>query len=215
MVKRIYDISPPISRETAVYPGDQPFERNISLDFRKGDNLVLSSITTTLHVGAHADAPSHYHPKGVGIDERSLENYLGMAQVVSVRIGKKERIHPEHIKVAIQAKRVLFETGSFPNSNQWREDFNSLSPELVHFLADQGVVLVGIDTPSVDPSDSKRLESHQAIYERDLSILEGVDLTQVPQGLYKLIALPLNMTGADSSPVRAILMSRTMHLSEM
>lgn len=215
MVKRIYDISPPISRETAVYPGDQPFERKVSLDFRNGDNLVLSSITTTLHVGAHTDAPSHYHPKGVGIDERVLENYLGMAQVVSVRIGKGERIHPEHIKVAIQAKRVLFETNSFPNPNQWREDFNSLSPELVHFLADQGVVLVGIDTPSVDPSDSKRLESHQAIYERDLSILEGIDLTQVPQGIYKLIALPLNMKGADSSPVRAILMSRTMHLSEM
>lgn len=215
MVKRIYDISPPISRETAVYPGDQPFERKVSLDFRKGDNLVLSSVSTTLHVGAHADAPSHYHPKGVGIDERDLTPYMGVVQVISVRIGQKERIHPEHLKVPIQAKRVIFETNSFPNPNQWRDDFNSLSPELVHFLADQGVVLIGIDTPSVDPSDSKRLESHQAIYERNLSILEGLDLREVPQGSYKLIALPLNLKGADSSPVRAILMSRTMHLSEM
>ena len=90
--------------------------------------------------------------------------------------------------------------------NRWNPDFQSLSPELVHSLADQGVRLIGIDTPSVDPSDSKALESHQALFERNLSVLEGIVLDQVPEGIYSLIALPLRLKDADASPVRAILL---------
>ncbi len=204
----IIDISPLLSPRLAVFPGDQAFERKVLLDFAQGHHLGLSSIQTTLHAGAHTDAPSHYHADGASIDRRDLSRYLGPAQVVSVKLARGERILPRHLEARkILASRVLFKTGSFPDADQWNGDFNSLSPELVDGLADQGVVLVGIDTPSVDPAESKALESHQRIYRRDLSILEGIVLGHVPDGIYTLIALPLRIEGADASPVRAVLLS--------
>jgi arylformamidase len=101
---------------------------------------------------------------------------------------------------------VLISTGSFPDPDSWNNDFNSLSPELIDDLATKGVKLLGIDTPSVDPADSKGLESHQAIFRHDLCVLEGLILNRVPAGRYTLVALPLRLKDADASPVRAILM---------
>lgn len=191
-----------------MFPGDVPFSREMSLSFTGGDHLDLSSIRTTLHLGAHADSSSHYHANGEGVDKRPLENYLGNCQVIAVKVPRGERILPKHISVEIQAKRVLFRTDSFPNPDQWNGDFNSLSPELIEFLADRGVVLVGIDTPSVDPADCKTLDSHQALYRRKLSVLEGIILHQVKPGLYTLVALPLPLKDGDASPVRAILLEK-------
>ena len=88
----------------------------------------------------------------------------------------------------------------------WNEDFASLSPALIDQLASEGVRLVGIDTPSIDPMDSKALPSHHAVARRDLCILEGVVLAGVPDGVYTLMALPLKWMGADASPVRAVLL---------
>lgn len=205
---KIWDISPPVHAGTAVFPGDVEFARNVSMDFPQ-DHLALSSITTTLHIGAHADSSSHYHKDGKGIDQRPLERYLGPCQVIEVKLKRGERILPSHLLGSkIGAPRVLFKTGSFPDPDSWNNDFNSLSPELIELLADQGVVLVGIDTPSVDPSDSKGLESHQALYKRDLAVLEGIILDQVSPGLYTLVALPLRLKDADASPVRAILLEQ-------
>lgn len=201
-----HDISPRVSERTGVFPGDQSFERKIALDFSKGHHLGLSSIHTTVHIGAHTDAPNHYHRDGVGIDARPLSLYMGKCQVISVTLPRGERIKPEHLRgKKISAPRVLFKTGSFPNPDSWNSDFNSLSPELIQLLASQGVKLVGIDTPSVDPEDSKALESHNAIFHLDLAILEGVVLDEVPEGIYTLIALPLPLQDADASPVRAVL----------
>lgn len=205
---RIWDITPPVHSGLAVFPGDVEYSRHVSMAFPK-DHLGLSSITTTLHLGAHADASNHYHKDGKGIDQRPLERYLGPCQVVEVKIARGERILPAHLKgTKIEAPRVLFKTGSFPNPDSWSGDFNSLSPELIQLLADQGVQLVGIDTPSVDPADSKGLESHQALYQRDVAVLEGIILDQVSPGLYTLVALPLRLKDADASPVRAILLEK-------
>ncbi len=201
---KIYDITPTITPEMAVWPGDVSFSRDEALSMENGDNLTLSSIRTTVHLGAHVDAPNHYLKGGEGIGERSLHHYLGDCQVVHVNCQPGARIYPDQIG-EVKAKRVLFGTGSYPNPNKWNGDFNSLSPELVHHLADSGVVLVGIDTPSIDPASSKELESHSAVASRDLAILEGVVLSDVPEGLYQLIALPLKIRDADASPVRAIL----------
>ena len=200
----IFDISPLISQRIAVWPGDQSFHRNETLSFQQGHNLVLSSIQTTVHLGAHADAPIHYHPEGEDIASRSLSLYLGPCQVIGVSIPPGERIYPHHLP-AVKAPRVLFKTGSFPNPDQWNSDFNSLSPELVNQLGQQDVILVGIDTPSVDPEQSKALESHQAIMANDMAVLEGLLLNEVSDGLYTLVALPLKMENADASPVRAVL----------
>ncbi len=205
---KIYDISPLIHPGTPVFPGDQSFEREVSLDMAKGANIGLSWIKSTLHIGAHTDAPSHYHREGKGIDERDLSYYLGDCQVIDVEGTGPRRLYPDDIKVPIQAKRVLFRTKSFRHQEPFQREFTSLSPELIEKLADQGVCLVGLDTPSVDPADSKDLPSHAALYRRDLAVLEGVDLDQVEAGLYEISALPLKIQGADASPVRAVLIRR-------
>ena len=201
-----YDISPEISKDLGVFPGDIAFAREISYDFKKGDHLLLSSINTTLHIGAHADAPNHYHPQGLGIAARDLKTYFGKCEVREVYIGRGERIELKHVQGwQPRAKRVLFKTGTFPDPNHWNSDFAALSPKLIEYLAYHGVILVGIDTPSIDPEDAKDLISHHAVAQNNLAILEGLILSEVPEGLYSLIALPLRIRDADAAPVRAIL----------
>jgi arylformamidase len=201
----IIDISPPVHPGVAVWPGDVAFRRDVALAQERGDHLDLSSITTTVHVGAHADAPIHYVPDGVGIEARSLVPYLGRCQVMHVDVQRGERIEPRHLPSPVQAPRVLLRTGTFPDPDHFNEDFAALSPALVDHLADAGVCLVGIDTPSVDLCHDAALLSHKAIARRDLSILEGIVLDGVDEGLYVLSALPLRLVGLDASPVRAVL----------
>ena len=206
-MSRIIDISPPISARLAVWPGDVGYERTVNLAIDRGSNIDLSSIRTTVHLGAHADAPSHYLAGGQGIAERPLERYYGDCQVIEVRIPRGERIRPQHLGGPLLAPRVLFRTGSYPDPTDFTTDFNSLSPELIEQIAAQGGVLVGIDTPSIDPFSSEELESHQAVARYDLAVLEGLVLGAVPPGCYTLLALPLKLEGADASPVRAALIA--------
>lgn len=216
MKPKFYDITPKISPRLGVFPGDQPFERKVAMSFKQGHHLELSAMLATLHLGAHADAPSHYHANGVTIEKRSLGRYMGPAQVIRIRgLQPKERVSVKHMRVEISAKRVLFDTGSFPDPEKWNSNFNSLSPELLEWLADEGVKLVGLDTPSVDPEDSKALEAHQILFKRDLAVLEGLVLKDVPEGLHTLIALPLPIEGADASPVRAVLMPTVQGFPEL
>lgn len=204
--KKIIDITPVVSSQLGVFPGDISFSRDESMSTKKGHHITLSSINTTLHLGAHADATNHYHEDGKGIEAKNLEDYLGKVQVIEVDIERSKRIFPEDIhNKEIKAKRILFKTNSFPDPNIWNSDFNSLSPELIKFLAGKGVKLIGIDTPSVDPEEAKELTSHLEIYKNNISILEGLVLEDVIEGLYQLIALPLKLKDADASPVRAIL----------
>ena len=201
----LIDISPLVSPTTAVWPGDVAFRREVALSIAGGDNLELSSITTTVHVGAHTDAPSHYDGAGADIASRDLSLYYGPVDVMTVDIGRGERIEPRHLPREPAAARVLFHTGTFPDPDHFSTDFAALSPALVDWLADRGVVLVGLDTPSVDLFDDAALQSHHAIARRDLAILEGVVLSHVPDGLYTLAAFPLRLAEADASPVRAVL----------
>ncbi|HEY6137198.1 MAG TPA: cyclase family protein [Thermoanaerobaculia bacterium] len=202
----LIDISPVLDAGVAVWPGDTPFARNVSLDIDAGAHLTLSDVRTTLHAGAHADAPSHYAAGGADIASRSLDYYIGQCIVVHVNVERGDRIRPMHIAgKAITAPRVLFRTGTFPDPRNWNDDFASLSPAVIDVLHQHGVILVGIDTPSVDPFESKALESHQALAEHDMANLEGLVLDGVAEGAYELIAAPLRIRGGDASPVRALL----------
>lgn len=202
----LIDISPVVDASIGVWPGDTPFARNVNVDMGAGANLTLSDIRTTLHVGAHSDAPSHYLASGEDIASRSLEYFVGRCNVLRVAVGRGERIMPQHIEgKTIDAPRVLFCTGTFPDPYAWNDDFASLSPELIDELHGRGVILVGIDTPSVDPFASKLLEAHQALAGYDMSNLEGLVLDHVVEGAYELLALPLKIRGGDASPVRAVL----------
>ena len=202
---KILDISPLISESIAVWPGDVPFSRSIALDVESGDNITLSAIHTSVHLGAHTDAPNHYAKRRKGIASRRLETYYGPAQVIRVNLARGSRIRPEHIDEAIEAERVLFATGSFPDPNHFNRDFCSLSADLIHCLHELGVRLVGIDTPSIDLCDDRELESHTAVDHHDMAILEGIVLDGIEEGIYTLAAFPLKLEGADASPVRAVL----------
>jgi arylformamidase len=204
----LIDISPPIDATIAVWPGDTPFKQTFNAELSAGANLTLSDIRTTLHVGAHTDATSHYVDGGEDIASRSLDYYIGLCSVVHVDVGRGERMLPRHLAAKrITAPRVLFRTGTFPDPRNWNDDFAALSPELVDDLHDRGVILIGIDTPSVDPFDSKALEAHHALARHNMANLEGLVLDSVAEGDYELIALPLRILGGDASPLRAILRS--------
>jgi arylformamidase len=204
---KIIDISPMLSARTVVWPGDVPFSRQVCLNTDSGDHMTLSSITSTVHLGAHADAPNHYQAGGSGIAARDLELYYGPCQVVPVVVERGVRIRPSDLTTAITAPRILLHTGSFPDPQHWNSDFNALSAELIDFLHSKGVVLVGIDTPSIDLPEDKLLQSHQAVARHDMAILEGIVLTHVKAGTYTLCALPLRLENADASPVRAVLIA--------
>ena len=203
----IYDITPLISNQLKVWPGDTPLSREILSDINQGDNITLSSIHATAHLGAHADAPNHYSAQGSDLSERSLDYYLGPCQVIKVKTARNQPIFPKQIQVPIQEKRVLFATDSYPNPNKFNTDFAALSPEVIEMLHQQGVITIGIDTPSIDLFESKNLPSHQAVFRYDMAILEGLILAEVPEGRYELIALPLKLQDFDASPVRAVLRS--------
>ncbi|MGP1309323.1 MAG: cyclase family protein [Phycisphaerales bacterium] len=208
----LYDITPAVTPDLGVWPGDTPLSREVLMDIAKGDSVTLSTLRATVHLGAHADGPNHYARNGTGIGERPLRFYMGPCRVITAKVARGARVRVEDLAIGdlddVTAHRVLIKTGTFPEPNNWNSDFAGLDPALVEALAEKGVMTIGIDTPSVDLQDSKDLPSHAAFAKHDMAILEGLRLESVPDGLYELIALPLKLLGFDASPVRAVL--RTM-----
>lgn len=205
---RIYDISPLVSKQSAVFPGDTRFSFKKVLHYEKADKIMLSSFETTCHMGAHADAPLHYAKEGVSIDKQELSLYLGPCQVLDVSSLPFGRIEASFLNnVEIRSKRILLKTNSIKDFDVWQDDFVSLSPQFVSVLGDKGVVLIGVDTPSVDPSQDPHLLSHTECFKRGISILENLDLRLVSQGFYNLVALPLKLKDLEASPVRALLIA--------
>ena len=201
----ILDISPALSASTAVWPGDTPLAREVLLEIARGASVTLSTLRATVHLGAHADAPSHYQNGAPDIAARSLTYYVGACEVMRVPVARGEVITPAMLPREPSAPRVLFATGTFPDPAVFNEDFAALSPALVDHLHAAGAILAGIDTPSVDPFASKQLAAHQRFLSHDMAILEGLVLEGVAEGHYELIALPLRLEGFDASPVRAVL----------
>jgi arylformamidase len=203
--RRVYDISPRIRPDTKVWPGDTPPRLERLLDIERGASINLSTLHSTVHLGAHADAPLHYARAGADVAARHLDFYLGPCQVMRVKAARATRARLADLPSEVRAPRVLIATGTFPDPTRFNEDFAALEPSLVDALHDRGVRLIGIDTPSVDLFASKDLPSHLRFLAHDMAILEGLQLDAVPDGEYELIALPLALEGADASPVRAIL----------
>lgn len=202
---RLIDITPPIDDRLAVWPGDEPPRREVKCRLEDGASVTLSALHTTVHTGAHADGANHYGIGAPSIDEMPLDRYIGPCQVISVRATLGERYGPEHLASRPTRPRVLLRTGSYPDRTSFNRDFAALQPALVDHLHQCGVVLVGVDTPSVDLSDSKDLPAHKMFLKHGMSIIEGLALASVADGEYELIALPLPLVGFDASPVRAVL----------
>ncbi len=203
-MKRIWDISPAVDANAAVFPGDTTYSQQ--LHFALGPNcpVNVNAITLSPHTGAHADAPMHYAAGGVAAGALDLVPYLGACRVIHC-IDVGALIKPEHVTHALEnlPPRVLVRTTNFARQD-WN-NFTAFAAETISLLAIRGVVLVGIDTPSVDPATSQGLPSHQMLLQHDLRVLENLVLDAVDAGDYELIALPLKLMQADASPVRAVL----------
>ena len=209
----ILDISPALTPDIAVWPGDTPLSREVLCTIEGGASVTLSTLRATVHLGAHADGVNHYGGGAAGIEAFPLERYLGPCHVVRARAERRAggmRVAIADLEIdlsAIRHPRVLIHTGTFPDFTSWNTDFAGLDPALVDALADRGVTLVGVDTPSVDVQESKDLPAHKRFLARGVSILEGLRLAHVAPGEHELIALPLPLVGFDASPVRAVLRS--------
>jgi arylformamidase len=206
----LWDISPPVHTGAPVFPGDAPYEQQWTWSHGPGCPVNVSTLRLSPHTGAHADAPLHYDPDGAPVGELPLAPYLGPCRVVHA-IDCGPLIHWAHLAHAVDGAvadlpaRVLVRTYRAQPQDHFDEQLTAFAPETIERLADRGVLLIGIDTASIDPADSKTLASHQVIRRRGLRVLENLWLDEVPEGDYELIALPLKLVTADASPVRAIL----------
>lgn len=215
----LIDITHTVSQHLKVFPGDTAFSRDILMDMARGDHITLSTIRSTVHLGTHADAVSHYGRDGATMEAMPLDLYLGPCRVIDVTdrasVSRSARLVPSgarrRVSIAdlgdapIDAERVLLRTDSAIDPQRWHEHFLGLEPALVDHLADRGARLIGVDTPSVDTADSKDLPAHARCLARGVAIVEGLALARVHPGRYEFIGLPLKLDGCDASPIRAVL----------
>lgn len=209
-----YDITIPISETVPIYAGDPAVSFNICKSIAKGDAANVSQLCFGVHTGTHVDAPNHFIEGTRRVDQLDLDKLIGNCRVILID-DNVNAIEPEHIGDLTDVRRVLFKTrnSAFWNEPEkgFRTDFTYITPEAARVLADSGVKLVGIDYLSVEKFGSDNFATHITLLEKEIVILEGVDLRKVPVGDYELICLPLKYIGGagDGSPARTLLKELT------
>jgi len=205
---KIIDISLPLNEDTIVYPGIE----SIEIKSRKSPSgsTVVSAVSMNTHSGTHIDAPSHTIEGAKSIDEIPLENFIGDARVLDLSSSegsiKKEDILDKSIK---KGERILLKTkNSEKGFGEFYDDYVFLSSEASEFLAELPIKLIGIDSLSIKQRGSKDTTPHDAFLSKEIPIIEGLNLKDIPEGEYTLIILPLAFTGTDGSPARAVLIEK-------
>lgn len=207
-MSKIWDISQTLRPGIPVWPGDTEYQAEPNWVLENGCPVNVARFQLSTHTGSHADAPRHYHAEGKAIAEVELAPYIGPCVLIDVTQARG-LVLPEHVIPFLPARveRVLLKTcQQFPH-DQWRSDFTAVSADTVALLAERGAMLIGIDSPSLDPQDSKTMAAHQMVRRHGMAILEGLVFDQVAGGHYELIAPPLKLAQLDASPVRALLRS--------
>lgn len=207
MIMKIYDISRTVSPQTAVWPGDGSFSYSITLSKSKGDAANLTRISLSPHTGTHVDAGWHFHDEGNRPCDMPLEKFIGPAQLITLeREAGPITVEEVASKVSGKVERLLIHSVvSNLKDTEFAMEYPYPSIELIDWLADQGAVLLGLDSPSMDDMDSKDLAGHNHLRQRGLVHLELLQLKGVPDGEYELIALPLKFAEVCGTPIRAIL----------
>ena len=193
---KIYDISQEVFG-CQVYPGDPTPEKKRLKSIEEGDLYNLTSFSMCAHNGTHIDAPFHFIQDGKTVDEISLESFVGMAYVAEHHgivtgdhaaeiIRKAKKQNPE------AAKRILLKGDA------------EVSLEAAKVFASFDILLLGNESQTVGPKNAP-MAVHLALLGADIILLEGIRLSAVPEGVYFLNAAPLNLSGADGSPCRAVL----------
>jgi len=210
MAQKIFDITRPINPNLAVWPGDTPFSAQVMVAMAEGASSHLTTLTMSSHLGTHVDAPYHFINDDLTMEKAPLEAYVGPATVVTVQreAGPLTPSDFPDLDWSKVERLLVHSVASAKPADQFPTQFVYPSPELADFMAEHGIALFGSDAPSMDDMDSKTLPGHKALRRHRIAILEGLLLTDVPDGTYELIALPLKIEGGDGSPVRAILRSQ-------
>lgn len=211
------DISIPLSATTREWPGDHPFSCGWTLRIADGESVNLAAITTSFHVGTHADAPLHVHEGWPASEALALDAFVGEVVVIAMpddidvipTLGRDEVEAMLSDALGTGASRVpermLIRTGHSIARGAFPDAWPVLTTDAAHWLVDQGLRLWGVDAPSVDERTSKTLPVHHALLGRGAFVLENLDLRGIEPGRYELIAPPLAVDGADAAPVRALL----------
>lgn len=201
----LIDISQPLYRGVPTWPGDTEYAFDLSWTREQSGSVNVGRLTMSTHTGTHVDAPFHFRDDDEKVADLDPDVFVGPARVIAAGgeggIGAEELDRHDLEGVV----RLLVRTGSWPDRDRFPERIRYLKPDAAELLAGQGVLLIGMDTPSVDPLESKELPAHNALLERGIHILEGLVLDHVEPGDYGLISLPLPLRDADASPVRAVL----------
>jgi len=194
---KIYDISISLEEGMLAYPGDPPFEAVCVMKQEWGDPAELTRYTLGSHTGTHLDLPSHIIECGKQLKDFSLDLLLGDALVIDLS-GGRGLINADEIRPHLLsgARRILIRS---------ENNHRSLSLDGAKLLVEAGIILVGIDSLSIEQFESKKLEVHRYLLEHDLIILEGLDLRSVPPDKYEMICLPLKIQNAGGAPARVIL----------
>ncbi|MFN2188116.1 MAG: cyclase family protein [Candidatus Promineifilaceae bacterium] len=203
----VIDISRMLNKETAVWPGDTPFQLLEELRISDGQSVNLTRLKMSAHTGSHIDAPLHFIEGAASVEKLDLTIYWGPAQVVTAS-KPGGPLFPNDFsgcELTLAPRLLIRSQASDIDPSLFPETFVYPSPELADYLGGNGIFLLGTDGPSMDAENSKTLEGHKALYKNGIYILEWLDLSDVPDGLYELSALPLKIDGGDGSPVRAAL----------
>ncbi|MBD8016440.1 cyclase family protein [Microbacterium sp. APC 3898] len=204
--EKIIDISMELSGTTPEWPGDVPFSYELSVTKQESGSVNVGKLQSSTHIGTHIDAPFHYDDQGLQTHELPLDIYLCKAQVMDVSgLNKINLSDLKPLEEGVTA--VLLKTASWKNRTAFPETWPVFDVSIAQWLTDNGVNLLGVDVPSVDPETSKELPMHQAMNRHQRFILEGIVLDDVAEGIFRLAALPLKIKGGDGSPVRAVLYS--------
>ena len=203
----VIDISRILSLETAVWPGDEPFQLMEELRINQGATVNLTRIKMSAHTGTHMDAPLHFVDGAASVDMLDIDIYWGPAQVITVskRDGPIMPVDILAYDLSLAPRLLLRSQASEIDQSQFPRAYVYPSPELADVLGQAGIILLGTDGPSMDAVDSKTLDGHKALQINGIRILEWLNLSGVADGVYELSALPLKIKNGDGAPVRAAL----------
>ncbi len=209
---KIYDVTVPISNHVPIYAGDPTASVDAVSEIANGAHANVSKMCFGVHTGTHVDAPNHFIEGRRRVDQLDLNKLIGKCRVIAVD-ENADAVLPEHLDDLNGIERVLFKTrnSAFWNEPEkgFRTNFTYISPEAARLLVDKGIKLAGIDYLSVEKFGSEDFATHITLLEKEVVIIEGVDLREVPPGDYELICLPLKYLGGegDGAPARTILRS--------
>lgn len=199
------DISQPLNNKLAHWPGDQPFHYHTPVTKEMTGSVNIGRITSSTHVGTHADAPFHFLKDGSKILDLEIDRYIGPCKVIDLSDFQAIDETALKSKSISYTERLLIRTSLPNNPTRFPNEVSPITPDGAAYMHAIGVKLVGVDAPSVDPITSKELAGHHALFKQDIHILENVMLDEIKEGDYELIALPLPLADADGSLVRAVI----------